>query len=110
MKLYKKDDMTSTVKFDDTWIEIEDEIIETPIGQRLKSELNSQSYKDQLQEYEMMQLRQRREQECFSVINRGALWYRELTYAQEEELNAWYQAWLNVTETKIIPERPIWLK
>lgn len=65
-------------------------------------------------------LRARREQECFSYINRGALWYNTLTSEQQQELNTWYQAWLDVPqvyqETKpedietIIPQKPIWLK
>lgn len=65
-------------------------------------------------------LRARREQECFSYINRGVLWYNTLTTEQQQELNTWYQAWLNVPqvylETKptdietIIPSKPIWLK
>lgn len=56
------------------------------------------------------ELRQQRETECFSVINRGQLWYETLTETQKEELKIWYQAWLNVTETKVIPEKPSWLK
>ena len=55
-------------------------------------------------------LRQQREEECFSIINRGKLWYDNLTEEQLVELNTWYNAWLNVTETKIIPEKPSWIK
>ena len=65
-------------------------------------------------------LRARRERECFIYINRGALWYNTLTTEQQQELNTWYQAWLNVPqvylETKptdietIIPTKPSWLK
>lgn len=65
-------------------------------------------------------LRARREQECFIYINRGVLWYNTLTTEQQQELNTWYQAWLNVPqvylETKptdietIIPTKPNWLK
>lgn len=65
-------------------------------------------------------LRYRREIECFSYINRGILWYNTLTTEQQQELNTWYQQWLNVPqvylETKptdienIIPSKPIWLK
>lgn len=58
---------------------------------------------------ELKDLRHRREIECFSVINRGALWYERLTDAQRAELAQWYDAWLNVTETKVVPENPIWL-
>ena len=65
-------------------------------------------------------LRTRREIECFTYINRGVLWYNILTPEQQQELNTWYQSWLDVPqvyqETKptdietIIPQKPIWLK
>ena len=56
-------------------------------------------------------LRYRREEECFRIIdNRSQLWYDHLTAEQKVELNTWYEAWLKVTETKVIPEKPEWLK
>lgn len=55
-------------------------------------------------------LRARREAECFPVINRGQLWYDRLTEGQKSELSAWYQAWLDVTETKEAPEKPEFLQ
>ena len=54
-------------------------------------------------------LRKARERDCFSVINRGKAWYDLLTLEQEAELKEWYAAWLNVTETKVIPTAPSWL-
>lgn len=54
-------------------------------------------------------LKKRREEECFSVINRGKMWYDQLTEEQYLELRQWYFDWLNVTETRIIPTRPAWL-
>ena len=54
-------------------------------------------------------LRERREIECFSIINRGWIWYSSLTLSQWRELRTWYLAWLNVTATKTIPERPTWI-
>lgn len=56
------------------------------------------------------QLRYQREEECFLIINRGQLWYDTLTEEQLADLQAWYKAWLDVTETKTIPEKPTWLK
>lgn len=56
------------------------------------------------------ELRSRRASECFPVINRGAPWYNRLTAGQVAELDAWYQSWLDVTETKIVPEKPQWLE
>lgn len=55
-------------------------------------------------------LRARREEECFSVINRGKLWYDNLEPSQLYELQIWYEDWLDVTETKVIPVKPSWLK
>ena len=65
-------------------------------------------------------LRDRREAECFIYINRGALWYNKLSTIQQQELEVWYRAWLDVPqvylETKptdiemIIPTKPNWLK
>lgn len=54
-------------------------------------------------------LRTRRENECFSIINRGQLWYNNLTSSQKNELSLWYENWLNVTETLEIPHKPEWL-
>ena len=55
------------------------------------------------------QWRERRELECFSIINRGKLWYDKLTTEQLVELNNWYNLWLNITETLIEPTKPSWL-
>jgi len=65
-----------------------------------------------LQEQEQTKetLRQQRETECFAVINRGQLWYEGISIAQLLELRSWYKAWLNVTETLVVPERPSWLE
>lgn len=54
-------------------------------------------------------LRSQREKVCFPYVNRGYLWYSRLNEEQKEELDTWYQAWLNVTEIKVIPETPEWL-
>lgn len=50
-----------------------------------------------------------REQECFSVINRGQLWYDTLTDCQRQELKDWYRGWLDGTPTQTIPAKPEWL-
>lgn len=54
-------------------------------------------------------LRTRREVECFSVINRGQLWYEGVTVKQLLDLRQWYKDWLAVTETLVVPEKPTWL-
>jgi hypothetical protein len=55
------------------------------------------------------ELRFKREKTCFPIINRGELWYSRLTADQKKELDAWYQAWLDVTDTKVLPDMPAWL-
>ena len=60
-------------------------------------------------ERELVYLRSQRDKACFPYINRGYLWYSKLTEGQKTELDAWYQAWLDVTETKDIPTAPEWL-
>lgn len=55
-------------------------------------------------------LRLARKRECFELINRSPLWFNSLTAEQQQELQEWYQAWLDVTETKAIPSKPTWLK
>ena len=77
--------------------------------------LDTKKLPDVYAERELMNLRMMRETECFAIVNRGKLWYDRLTDAQYKELDEWYQAWLNVTESKTksggfkIPDRPKWL-
>lgn len=63
----------------------------------------------QLLKEKQQQLRKLRETECFAYINRGEMWYKRLTEEQKIELDAWYQAWLDITETLEIPSKPTWL-
>lgn len=60
--------------------------------------------------YDMSDFRLLRENECFTVINRSFMWYLGLTDEQKNELQEWYQAWLDITETREIPKKPTWLK
>lgn len=55
------------------------------------------------------ELRRKREKICFPCINRGDLWYSRLSAEQRYELDVWYEQWLNVTKTRVIPEKPDWL-
>ena len=58
---------------------------------------------------ELTNLRSQREKACFPYVNRGEMWYSRLSADQKDELNVWYQAWLDVTDTKVVPEAPAWL-
>ena len=117
MKIYIKDNMRATYPIDDTWQEIEDEFVMTPIGQKLKSELETPEYKEQIMAYELDQLRLRREQECFSIINQNFIidgksvsWFDTLTDEQKQEASIWIQSWRDVTKTMIVPEKPDFIK
>ena len=54
-------------------------------------------------------LRHRRERECYSIVNRGRLWYDMLTIEQITDLGVWYETWLDVTDTFVVPDIPNWL-
>lgn len=54
-------------------------------------------------------LRYLRAEKCFSIINRGQLWYNTLTPSQHKELEEWYHKWLDVTDTLIEPATPLWI-
>ncbi|MFI3329115.1 MAG: hypothetical protein R3Y05_01360 [bacterium] len=62
------------------------------------------------EELEILDLKHKREYICFPIINRGQFWYNTLTDTQKMELQKWYDNWLNVTETKVIPTKPTWLE
>lgn len=54
-------------------------------------------------------IRARRERECYSIINRGQLWYEGISLARLVELRQWYRAWLDAPATLTIRDRPAWL-
>ena len=53
-------------------------------------------------------IRVRREKECFKYCDRP-LWLTTLTEDQFEEMVAWRQAWLDAPKTLVIPEKPSWI-
>lgn len=57
-------------------------------------------------EEQLEYLRLKRNEECFSVVNRGTVWYDTLSQEQLENLKNWYTDWLNITETKVVPVMP----
>lgn len=73
--------------------------------------------KEELLEIRKEELRDMRNYECFSILNQNFLvgeecvsWFDTLTEKQKKEASEWIQAWRDVTETLVVPERPIWLK
>lgn len=63
-------------------------------------------------------LRRLREQECFTIINRGMPWYAQIDNNQNLEIMRWYKEWLDITDkyilgidiATILPKKPEWLK
>ena len=76
---------------------------------KIAAGLDRQVGKGKMTEEQKEDLRKRRETECFSVINRGQLWYEGVSLVQLLELRSWYKSWLNVTETMVVPDKPSWL-
>ncbi len=68
-----------------------------------------EKYNARKKELELYNLRQRRANECFPIINRGQLWYKTLSEAQKTELETWYNDWLDVTKTLKMPTKPNWI-
>lgn len=56
------------------------------------------------------EIRARRADECFSLIDRSPLWYDRLTPEQTAALNSWYQSWLDAPATGLVPDPLEWLK
>ncbi len=72
--------------------------------------LNETLKNETLHANQLKEIRDRREHECFPIINRGALWYNMLSDEYKEELRVWYQAWLDAPTTLVIPQKPVWLQ
>lgn len=66
-------------------------------------------YEEKPEEEILNELRKQREVECFKVTDK-TLWFYTLPEEQKEDVLKWYQEWLDVTETKVIPTKPSWLE
>lgn len=119
MKYIKKDiygniEAASEVKFDDTY-ELANEEYNVGFDGKIysASEMQGADYLTRKAEFDnnirLSNIRLQRETECFSVINRGELWYAKLTTEQKSELASWYQAWLDAPQTLVEPTAPEWL-
>lgn len=63
MKLYKNGNDYATWQIDETWQEIDDEIVETPIGTQLKSYTLTPEYQQKLSQYQkFLQIEQLKKQ------------------------------------------------
>lgn len=92
------------------FVEVSDEYKDCEFSDFDNGIFNIEKYTARKSKQELAVLRACRAAECFSVIDRSVLWHNSLTDLQKAELSAWYTAWLNVTETKVIPEKPAWLE
>ena len=116
---YKKDisgNITEicSVPVSDDFIYSEEDIVKDYRGKLIfKSETETEEYKAGKAAWDAEQakkeLRRRRQEECFPVIDRGKPWYDSLTAEQYQELLTWRQSWLDAPETGVAPERPEWL-
>ena len=98
----------------DDMIEVDDKLLKQ-IGKTKCFDVENQKVIDydnsaEMKERQINNLRSQREKECFPIINRGQLWYANLTSIQYAELQEWYIDWLNVTETLAVPTKPSWLE
>lgn len=114
--LINKDGYIRSPYIKDANIEIEldketfEKICVCKIGYTWKYDFETKKFNEVIEECQPNVYKQLRKIQCFEIIdNRSQLWYNHLTEQQKQELDAWYQAWLDVTETKIIPEKPEWL-
>lgn len=88
----------------------------TPGDRALFFEEDSIVEKDRIfpDELVLLNIRLRREEECFSITDRSQMWYNTVyvnfTDTQKQEFQDWYTAWLNAPETRVIPDKPDWLK
>lgn len=73
--------------------------------------VDEHSFRNRLQNEneQIYALRKLRYLTCFPIVDRSELWYNDLTDAQYKELKDWRRAWLDVTETMIVPVTPKWL-
>ena len=62
-----------------------------------------------LSETTKAKIRKRREKECFAICDR-AVWFYELPIERRKEVEIWRAAWLDATETGIVPAKPAWIK
>ena len=54
-------------------------------------------------------IRRLRKNRVFPIINRSQMWFNSLTEEQKQDIQIWYQDWLNAPQTLKMPKRPSWL-
>lgn len=86
-------------------------------GRRFKITETPKPTEEEILEEKKEELRIRRQNECFDILNQNYIedgksvtWFDTLNEEQKKEANDWVQAWRDITETFVVPEKPIWLK
>lgn len=54
-------------------------------------------------------IRRLRKNRVFPIINRSQMWFNSLSEQQKQDIQIWYQQWLDAPNTLIMPKRPNWL-
>lgn len=96
-------------------IELDEELdhsqIDGFVWKNNKVEFSTERFERRKHENKQWELRNQREEECFSITDRGDFWYKKHVDTEEkkQEFEAWYQAWLDVTDTMEAPKKPSWL-
>lgn len=105
--------LNDSIEVDDDQIDHLEEFIRCCEAFKLEHDqliLNEQKLESWIQQKKKTDIRIKRAQECFPIINRGNAWYQTLSEQQKEELSNWYSNWLDAPQTMQIPEKPIWIK
>ena len=64
----------------------------------------------QAPEIALWKLREMRGKECFALVDgKSPLFWKRYNEEQEAQLDIWHQAWLDVTKTGVIPQKPDFL-
>lgn len=87
---------------------MDDALFVEPTEEELKILEQKERERQQIENFKK-ELRFRRETECFTIINRGVLWYSSLSEEKKHDLKTWYESWLDVTQTFLIPKKPSWV-
>lgn len=91
--------------------ELDHEMIDGYVWENDKVVFSKKRFEERKLQIRKEELRNKREEVCFSVVNRGDIWYKTYvnTEEREQEFKEWYQAWLDVTDTLVEPETPAWI-
>ena len=104
-------DYTEPLQDDEVYLEDVNDLIILKIQSGLTKYIDSEfDYTNNNENIYKQALKDYRQTHVFDIINRGNVWFNTLTIAQKAQLNTWYQSWLNVDTTLVVPETPTFLE